>query len=114
MTTRGVLALPLIACAASALAADAPYAGKWSMAAEACAKGQDQETAPMLMRERGFDQHEVHCAFKSIRRDGDGWRIKSRCLVDGNRQPYNFRLRVAGDTLTMTEGGHDRVFSRCP
>lgn len=111
---------------AEAPAADAPasdgaaaaggpaYVGTWAADASQCAVPQEQQTAPMIVTEAGFDQHEVHCSFKSVTPDGDAWKMSAECQVEGDPQPHDFSFAVSGATLTITDEDGTNQMQRCP
>lgn len=108
----GLLASALIA---TAKAADAPpFIGTWSLDPADCSAGQESENAPLVIGKERYDQHESHCAFKSVENENDGdWKIAADCTVEGSSVPYDFTLTVSGDTLTFTDTGGPRDFLRC-
>jgi len=115
---NGRLAL-LVAIAAAALpgaaarADDAPYVGTWSLDPANCKAAQETQDAPLVIAKDRYDQHEVHCTFKSISaKDGD-YKVAGDCMVEGNAQAYDFTLTVSGDTLTFTDEAGARDFLRC-
>jgi hypothetical protein len=92
---------------------DAPYVGTWALNVANCKVAQDSQDAPLVIAKDRYDQHEVHCAFKSVtEKDGD-YRIAGDCTVEGNPQAYDFTLTVSGDTLTFTDEAGARDFLRC-
>lgn len=94
-------------------AANPAYVGTWGISAAQCRLGQDVQGAPLVMRAKGFDQHEAHCAFTSVKRSGNGWNVRAACAVEGDKQAHRYTLKVAGDVLTMTQGGVSRSYQRC-
>ena len=111
------LAAALLAAGALAapVAAQSPaYVGTWAVKASQCGLGQDKQDAPMVMTRRGYDRHESHCRFTSVRPQGAGWRVQASCTVEGDRQKHAFTLSVAGDRLTLREDGLRAVtYRRC-
>ena len=109
----------LIASAALALAAppvradDAPYVGTWALDIANCKTPQDSQDAPLVIAKDRYDQHEVHCTFKSVTPKDSDNRIAGDCMVEGNAQAYDFTLTVSGDTLTFTDEAGARDFLRC-
>lgn len=101
------------AAALPALAADAPYAGTWGTDAAQCKIAQNAEGAPYVITKVGYDQHEAHCTFKSVKPDGSAFKIAAECSVEGDTQPQNFTLSVSGDTLTWTGGPGATKLIRC-
>lgn len=98
-----------------ASAAERSFAGTWSQDAKSCKLAQEVQGAPVIMTAKGYDQHEAHCAFKSVKRmKGNSWRIKASCMVEGDAQADTFTLRVAGDTLFWSHGaGAAMRLQRC-
>jgi len=97
-----------------ASAQDVPYVGTWAVRTSQCGVAQDKQNAPLVMGRRGYDQHEVHCRFASVRKQGDSWRVLANCSVEGDRQKHAFTLSVAGNRLTLREGGARAVtYRRC-
>jgi hypothetical protein len=68
--------------------------------------------APRHRKDR-YDQHEVHCTFKSVDAKESDYKIAGDCTVEGNAQSYDFTLTVSGDTLTFTDEAGARDFLRC-
>lgn len=94
--------------------AAAGFVGTWATDLAQCKIGQDRQEAPLVLSERGYDQHESHCTFKSVE-GGDGeWKVKSDCTIEGNAEPYDFTLTVSGDTLTVTDESGSRDLLKCP
>ena len=109
----------LIAATALALAAlpvradDAPYVGTWALDVATCKTPQESQDAPLVIAKDRYDQHEVHCTFKSVTPNDSDYRIAGDCVVEGNAQSYDFTLTVSGDTLTFTDEAGARDFLRC-
>jgi hypothetical protein len=100
--------------ASGACAAGAGYPGTWATDLAQCKVGQERQEAPLVLTEKGYDQHETHCAFKSVDGGEGEWKVKSDCTVEGNAEPYDFTLTVSGDTLTVTDEAGSRDLLRCP
>ena len=96
------------------LAADPAYVGTWSADATKCAVPQSMQDAPMMVRPDGYDQHEAHCTFASVKKIKTGWRVAAKCSVQGDAVAVSFTLSVEGNTLTMHEGKVPQRFRRCP
>ena len=109
-----LVAIVAFATSPSALAADAAYVGTWSTHAAKCAVPQSMQDAPMIVRSDGYDQHEAHCKFASVKKTKTGWRVAAKCSVEGDSASLSFTLTVRGGTLTMREGKVPRTFQRCP
>ena len=121
---RPTLLRTAVATAAAALLATAfvaavpaadepPFTGTWSLDPVDCSAGQESEKAPLVITKDRYDQHESHCAFKSVKNENGDWRIAADCTVEGSSIPYDFTLTVSGDTLTFTDTGGPRDFLRC-
>jgi len=110
-----VLVLAVAGAAFEPAAAQSPaYVGTWAVKAAHCRLGQDKQNAPLIMRRRGYDQHEAHCRFTSVRQQGAGWRVQASCSVEGDKQKHAFTLSVAGSRLTLREDGLRAVaYRRC-
>ena len=67
----------------------------------------------MIMTATGFDQHEAHCTFVTVKATPSGWTVVANCSVEGDRQTQTFRLAVERNALTMTRGNIKRRFTRC-
>ena len=92
------------AVASTALAEPAPpFVGKWAAQPAQCRLGQDSPEAPMIVRRNGYDQHEAHCTFKSVRPQPPAWAIKAECTVEGNKEDYDFVFQVANNRLTIRQ-----------
>lgn len=94
-------------------AANPPYVGTWAADPAACKVPQEQQGAPMILRRNRYDQHEAHCAFKSVRRSSNAWWVSAQCLVEGSKQRDRFTLRVKSDTLIMAHGKNGITMKRC-
>ena len=112
-----VLLLPLTAPspspAADSRAADAAYAGTWGVDAAQCKLPQDAEGAPYVFTKDGYNQHEAHCTFKSVTAEGTAFKIAAECSVEGDTQPQDFTLTVAGSTLTWADTTGALELIRC-
>lgn len=93
--------------------AGTPYAGTWGIDAEHCKVAQDQEGAPYVFRKDGYDQHEAHCNFKTVKRDGDAYKFTSECMVEGDMQSDDTVITVSGDTLIWGDGRGAPNLMRC-
>ncbi len=106
--------LALIAVSGLEASAQAPaYVGTWGQNQAQCRVDQSLEGAPMIMKRDRYDQHETHCVFTSVRKQGARWAVRSRCDVQGDRQNANFTLSVTDDRLTMRDERGARTFQRC-
>lgn len=110
---RFALMLLAVSFAASARAEEAPYVGTWALEVANCGKPQEDKDAPLVIAKDRYDQHEVHCTFKSVEAKGGDYKIAGDCMVEGNPQAYDFTLTVSGDTLTFTDEAGARDFLRC-
>jgi hypothetical protein len=99
--------------ALSARAEDVPYAGTWGIDTEHCKVAQDQEGAPYIFRKDGYDQHEAHCTFKTVTRDGEAHKFTSECMVEGDMQSDDTVITVSGDTLIWGDGSGAPNLMRC-
>ncbi len=117
-STTSALLVMLSLCAISITpgpAAAADFAGTWAADLESCKKGQDTPEAPLVLTSKGYDQHEAHCDFKGLEaKGGDEWSGKASCTVEGDKQSFDVKLIVSGNTLTLTENGASRDLLRCP
>ena len=110
---RHLAILIAVLAAVPARAGDAPYVGTWALNIANCRAAQDSQDAPLVIAKDRYDQHEVHCTFKSVTgKDGD-YKVAGDCTVEGNAQSYDFMLTVSGDTLTVTDEAGARDFLRC-
>ena len=89
------------------------YAGTWGSQPAQCRLGQESQDAPMVVRRDGYDQHEAHCKFSSIRAQGPTWAVKARCTVEGDTQNLALVLRVSGNRLTIRDDAGARTLQRC-
>ncbi len=94
-------------------AENAPYVGTWALDVAKCKTPQDSQDAPLIIAKDRYDQHEVHCAFKSVTPKEGDYKVSGDCMVEGNAQSYDFTLTVSGDTLTFTDEAGARDFLRC-
>ena len=91
------------------------FAGTWALDLANCKTPQERSDAPMILTEKGFDQHETHCRFTSVKPGGDGeWKVFGSCSVEGDQQPLEMGIVVSGDTLTLMDVAGARDFLRCP
>jgi len=97
----------------NALAQTPAYVGTWAAQTHQCRLGQDTQDAPMIIRRNRYDQHETHCTFRSVHRQGSIWKIKAQCQVEGDRQDVDFSLQVAGNRLTFRDRYGARALRRC-
>lgn len=110
-----VPALVLLAAALTPGAARAQaYFGTWASQPAQCKIGQDRQNAPMVMTRDGYDQHETHCTFNSVRQKGSSWVARAACTVEGDTQTMTLTLSVDNDRLTMRDERGARVMQRCP
>lgn len=113
---RPATCLVLMAAAALALPAgadEAPYVGTWALDVTKCNEPQESQDAPLIIAKDRYDQHEVHCAFKSVDAKEGDYKVAGDCTVEGNPQSYDFTLTVSGATLTFTDEAGARDFLRC-
>ncbi|MFN3868957.1 MAG: hypothetical protein ACK4MF_07830 [Hyphomicrobiaceae bacterium] len=96
-----------------AAAAEPAYAGTWGIDAAQCKVPQDRQGAPMIVTAKGYDQHEAHCTFTSVKRSGQGWAVAAECSVESDKQKDAFTLSVVGDTLTIAHGKQKQKLKRC-
>jgi hypothetical protein len=82
--------------------------------------GQDEEDAPLIMTATGYDQHKIHCRFKSVTAKADTagrspktWRVNAECS-GLSREAYEFTLLLQDNSLTFRDNNGDRVLERCP
>lgn len=109
------VAIASVFAAHSAKAADATFAGTWADDLAQCKTEQDIAGAPMIVTKSGYNQHETHCRFKSVKDRGPGeWNVAGSCSVEGDEQPIGVTLTLSGDTLTMTDAAGSRDLLRCP
>ena len=94
-------------------AANPAYVGTWAIDPASCKIPQDSQGAPMILRRNRYDQHEAHCAFKSVRRSSNAWWVSAQCVAEGSKQRDRFTLRVKGDTLIMAHGNIGITMKRC-
>jgi hypothetical protein len=113
LTHRIVLAATFLLTASPAYAVDPAYAGTWGISAKQCKIPQDLQGAPMVIRAKGYDQHEAHCDFKTVKKTGAVWNVVAACSVEGDKQKGAFTLKVVDDTLVLTQGKIARTYRRC-
>ncbi len=97
----------------AALAQAQSYVGKWAAEAAQCKLGQEDENAPLIMKKNGYDRHETHCKFSSVRLQGSSWKVKGSCDVEGDKQDIDLTLTVAGSKLTMRDAQGSSSYQRC-
>ncbi len=93
------------------------YVGTWGSDAAQCALTQDAEGAPYVFAIDRYDQHEAHCAFKSISNpptpQTNSWVVVAECSVEGDTQTQDFTLIVEGDVLTWADSSGALDLMRC-
>ncbi len=99
--------------ATPALARSPAYVGTWASEPAQCRIGQEEESAPMIMRRNGYDQHEAHCKFTSVSPKGAAWSVRARCMVEGNKMNIKLTLAVARDRLTVRDERGPSTYQRC-
>jgi len=109
----GAAALLATVFVAASAADEPPFVGTWSLDPVDCSAGQESENAPLVITKERYDQHESHCAFKSVEYENGDWKIAADCTVEGSSIPYDFKLTISGDTLTFADTGGPRDFLRC-
>jgi len=85
--------------------------GRWT--SPTARRRRTARTPPLVIAKDRYDQHEVHCTFKSVSAKDSDYKIAGDCMVEGNPQSYDFTLTVSGDTLTFTDEAGARDFLRC-
>jgi hypothetical protein len=114
---RKTASVAMLAAAATipegALAQTPAYVGTWGSQPAQCRLGQDQQDAPMIIKRDGYDQHETHCKFSSIRAKGPAWTVNAKCTVEGDTQNPTLVLRVSGNRLTIQDEAGTRTLQRC-
>jgi len=81
------------------------YVGTWGKDAAQCKNGQEITNAPMLISKNGYDSHEVHCKFTSVRKSSSTWTMKTKCSVEGDQQTGRLELSIKGKFL-IVDGSH--------
>lgn len=110
-----LVALALAVPANTAQAAGASFTGTWSADLAKCKTPQDDREAPMIVTKSGYDQHEAHCTFKSVKEVGKGeWKVSGTCSVEGDRQAMDETFTVSGNTLSIGGEGTSQDLLRCP
>jgi hypothetical protein len=99
--------------ATPALARSPAYVGTWASEPAQCRVGQEEQNAPMIMRRDGYDQHEAHCKFTSVSPKGAAWRVRARCVAEGNKTTINLTLAVTGNRLTVRDERGPSTYQRC-
>lgn len=113
MHSRPLVIAAFLLVAPPALAAEPVYVGTWGVSAAQCKIRQDRQGAPMVIRAKGYDQHEAHCNFTSVKKIGASWSVAAACSVEGDKQKDAFTLKVVDDALVLTQGGVARTYRRC-
>jgi hypothetical protein len=116
--TPAMLLLGVVAASSAridgAIARERAYVGTWAAKRAQCKLAQDRQDAPMLLRSNGYDQHETHCRFVSVKAGGEGvWRVRARCSVEGDSQQHDLTLQVGGGRLTVADKRGSRLLRRC-
>jgi hypothetical protein len=108
-----VEATPAAPADAAAATGTPAFVGTWATDAAACTVSQDEQSAPMVLTEKGFDQHESHCTFSKVEAGEKSWTVSADCSVEGDTQSHEFVLSVDGDTLKMDEDVGAATMVRC-
>lgn len=103
----------LLSLTSFASASEPAYVGTWARDIAQCAVPQEQEGAPMVFSNKGYDQHEAHCMFKSVTGEGSVWKISAVCSVQGDTQDLNFSLSLDGENLKIIDERGPQVLVRC-
>lgn len=91
------------------------FAGTWGVDQEQCKIPQELAEAPIVLTEKGYDQHEAHCTFSKVTSTGPGtWKVDAACTVEGNPQTETMEFALKGDTLTINPGPDSKPLVRCP
>ena len=109
-----LLPIAALLAATPASAANINYIGTWATNTAQCKIPQDRQGAPMILNAKGYDQHEAHCRFASVKKVLGGWRMAAECTVEGSVQRDTLRAKVSADTLVLTSGKVTRTLKRCP
>ncbi|MFA5951194.1 MAG: hypothetical protein WC807_13015 [Hyphomicrobium sp.] len=112
-TVISAFAAAAVLAAAPAHAADPAYVGTWAGDLGQCKIAQDRQEAPLILSKDSYDQHEAHCTFKTVDGKDSEFTVTSSCLVEGDQQPYDFKLTISGDTLTVTDDTGARDLLKC-
>ena len=114
MSRIRIIAGAIVLVAASpANAAEPNYVGVWASNRAQCKVAQDRPNAPMAVRANGYDQHEAHCTFTSVKSVWRTWKIQSACSIQGDKQNLAHQFKVRGNRLVMTQGKVVRPLVRC-
>jgi hypothetical protein len=111
---RAILFMAALIAGAPANAAQPAYVGTWGKTAAQCKVPQELANAPMILKAKGYDQHEAHCTFTSVKKSAQVWKVAAACSVQGDKQKDAFTLKVASNKLTMSRGKAASTFVRCP
>jgi len=103
----------LLSLTSFASASEPAYVGTWARDIAQCAVPQEQEGAPMVFSNKGYDQHEAHCMFKSVTGKGSEWKISAVCSVQGDTQDLNFSLSLDGENIKIIDERGPQVLVRC-
>ena len=108
-----IVAATLALAASPAFAADPAYVGTWGVSVAQCRIPQERQGAPMVIRAKGYDQHEAHCDFTTVKKTGTVWNVAAACSIEGDKQKDAFTLKVVDDTLVLAHGKNARTYRRC-
>lgn len=103
----------------SAQAADPPYVGLWSKRMEHCSTDQKRPGAPMIMTDKGFDQHDLHCTFRKLEpiaplaEGATTVKMAADCKWGNVDRPMEMTLSVTADKLTLIDAGGTSVLMKC-
>ncbi|MBL8564498.1 MAG: hypothetical protein JNM89_02135 [Hyphomicrobiaceae bacterium] len=120
--TLTALVIAAAAVTGPALAAEPAYVGVWSKRMEHCSTKQDKPGAPMVVTEKGFDQHDLHCSFEKIApvaAPASGspavpeLSVLANCEWKGNATKMEMTWSVSGETLSITDKGGITQLKKC-
>ena len=120
-TFQSLLLLVLLVLGIDGAKAEEGHVGTWGTGPAQCALGQDEEDAPLVMTATGYDQHKIHCRFRSVTAKADTaegepktWHVSAECSGRGSKEAYEFTLLLQDNSLTFRDNEGDRVLERCP
>jgi hypothetical protein len=111
MSMLKILTPILLLISTSAFALDAAYLGYWAVNTAVC---RPDELAGFRITPTGMTADKTRCSFTQQTRDGDGWKVRLSCVIEGGKSTVNLRWQIRPDGhLRETEDGQTTDYVRC-
>jgi DNA-binding helix-hairpin-helix protein with protein kinase domain len=88
------------------------FSGDWRPEGETC--GIDGQGPPLRITSGRAETAAGRCDFETVRADPEGgWRVRAKCIVNGETWQANVQLRLSGQQLTWTSERGRSQYLRC-